>query len=93
MTLKERGKTIRSFLQFVEVENDLTVEDKRKTRKVFWKEARLCFCCDRKKVKAIFHATLRSTDKMKDLWFSSAISAGMRTSTSVHCVGEWCGLD
>lgn len=63
-------------------------KDKRKTRKVLWKEARLCFSRDVKKVKGIFRATLKSTDAMGDQWFSSAVAVGMGGATEVHCVGD-----
>jgi len=67
---------------------DENVQDKRKTRKVLWKEARLCFSRDIKKIRAVFRATLKSTDVLGDLWFSSAIASGMGTKTRVNCMGD-----
>ncbi len=63
-------------------------EDKRKTRKVLWKEARLCFCRDYKKIGAVFKATLKSTEVLGDLWFTSALEAGMGNQTKIHCIGD-----
>lgn len=67
---------------------DEDAPDKRKTRKVLWKEARLCLSRDLKKIQAIFRATLKSTDVMGDLWFSSGLGAGMGTQTQIHCIGD-----
>ncbi len=61
----------------VTVDNGVAVKDKRKTRKVAWKEARLCFSRDAKGVKAYFRATLKSTETTGDIWYSSAVSAGL----------------
>lgn len=67
---------------------DENAQDRRKTRKVLWKEARLCFSRDAKKIGAVFRGTLKSPDSMGDLWFSSALAAGMTTKTQIHCIGD-----
>lgn len=48
---------------------DEEAEDRRRTRKVLWKEARLCFSRDIKKIKAVFRATLKPIEVVGDLWF------------------------
>lgn len=62
--------------------------DKRKMRKVFWKEARLCFCREVDSVKASFRATLGTTEELGDMWFSSGIEVGMGERTQIHCLGD-----
>lgn len=68
--------------------DDAAPGDKRKTRKVCWKEARLCFSRDIDFITGHFRATLGSIDDTGDQWLSSAISAGIGASTQVHCVGD-----
>lgn len=68
--------------------DDTASGDKRKTRKVCWKEARLCFSRDIDSIKGHFRATLGSVDDAGDQWFSSAVDAGIGASTQVHCVGD-----
>lgn len=71
------------------VEVDTQAEgDKRKTRKVLWKEARLCFSRNAQKIAGVFRATLKSTDELGNLWFLSALATGMGPKTSIHCLGD-----
>lgn len=77
-----------SMIPIVDFSDKDPSKDKRKTRKLLWKEARLCFSRDSSKVDAIFRATLKSVDVVGDIWFSTAVTAGMGTKTNVHCVGD-----
>jgi hypothetical protein len=70
------------------VQTEEGASDKRKTRKVLWKEARLCFCREVDSVKASFRATLGSIEKLGDMWFSSALEAGIGEGTKIHCLGD-----
>lgn len=63
-------------------------KDLRKTRKVKWKEARLSHARNIDAVKAIFRATLKSTEETGDKWFSCALEAGFVDQTNVHCIGD-----
>lgn len=74
------------MVPIVEVEEEAV--DKRKTRKVFWKEAKLCFSRDTKKAKGIFRATLKSTEEAGDNWFNTALQAGLGNKTKVHSLGD-----
>lgn len=76
------------MIPIVTIDNNVVVKDKRKTRKVAWKEARLCFSRDAQGVKAHFRATLKSTEVTGDIWYASAISAGLGNKTKVHCIGD-----
>lgn len=76
------------MIPIVEIDKDSAVKDKRKARKVLWKEARLCFSRDTQKVNPIFRATLKSTQTLGDIWFASAVKAGMGSSTKIHCIGD-----
>ncbi len=75
------------MIPIVTVDN-MASGDKRKTRKVCWKEARLCFSRDVDSVTGHFRATLGSIDETGDQWLSSAVSSGIGSSTQVHCVGD-----
>ena len=75
------------MVPIVEIDNQAK-GDKRKTRKVLWKEARLCLSRNMRKIAAVFRATLKSTDELGDLWFLSALTAGMGPKTAIHCLGD-----
>lgn len=75
------------MVPIVEIDNQAK-GDKRKTRKVLWKEARLCFSRNTQKIAGIFRATFKSTDGLGDLWFLSALAAGMGPKTAIHCLGD-----
>lgn len=62
--------------------------DKRKTRTVRWKEARLTLAHKEGSVEPIFGATTGNAEDAGDLLASCAIQAGLGVSTHVHCVGD-----
>ncbi|MBU1052928.1 MAG: hypothetical protein KKC46_03730 [Proteobacteria bacterium] len=70
------------------VEKNGTSVDKRKTRSVRWKEARLAFARQKDKVDRIFSGTLGLTDMAGDHLFDCAVRAGFGGKTKVHCVGD-----
>jgi hypothetical protein len=76
-----------SMLPIVEIDEN-KAGDKRKARKVCWKEARLCFSRDVNKATGLFRATMGSTEELGNLWFSSAVAAGMGESTEIHALGD-----
>ena len=69
-------------------ETDTQTVDRRKTRKLCWKEARLAVAQDPKKPMTIFGATLGSVDEAGAQLLDSAIRAGLGTETFVHGVGD-----
>lgn len=77
-----------SMVPIVTVDDSSDVRDKRKTRKTSWKEAKLCFSRGLDSLKGVFRATLGSPDDLGHIWFSSAVAAGLGSSTEVHCVGD-----
>lgn len=76
------------MVPIVTVSKDAAVKDKRKTRQLSWQEARLCFSRDITKNEGIFRATLKSVEDLGDMWFSSAVAAGMGQKTEIHCLGD-----
>jgi hypothetical protein len=74
------------MVPIVHVEGAL--KDKRKNRKVCWKEARLCFSREMDKAKGYFRATMKSVDDLGDMWFSSAVAAGLGNKTKIHSLGD-----
>ena len=63
-------------------------EDKRKNRKTFWKEGRLCLAYSRGSVTPFFSATMGKPDEAGDHLLHSAINVGLGSDSIVHCVGD-----
>lgn len=80
-----------SMIPIVETES-LTAKtekiDRRKTRTVCWREARLCLARHSGSSQPIFGVTLGSVDGAGEQLAHSAIRAGVSTETSVHAVGD-----
>jgi hypothetical protein len=62
--------------------------DRRKTRTVGWKEARLCLAHEPGSVTPAFGATLGTVDEAGEQMLNCAIHAGMGMKTKVHGVGD-----
>jgi hypothetical protein len=62
--------------------------DRRTTRKVDWKEARLCFARAKDTVTPIFGATLGKPVDAGEQMLHCAIRAGLGSNTQVHGVGD-----
>ena len=62
--------------------------DRRQTRTVGWREARLCLARQKGSSQPIFGVTLGSVDVAGEQLADSAIRAGVGTNTSVHGVGD-----
>lgn len=62
--------------------------DKRKWRKVGWKEARLSVVREDKSLTRIFLATLGSTERAGDLLGRCAKRLGWCEETKIHCLGD-----
>jgi hypothetical protein len=62
--------------------------DRRKSRKVNWKEARLGLVHEPGSITPIFSATTGSVDEVGKQLMQSAIRAGAGQQTKFHCVGD-----
>lgn len=62
--------------------------DKRKTREVRWKEARLSLAHPKGSVSPIYGSTLGDQDEAGDQLVNCAILSGMDEHSQVHCVGD-----
>lgn len=62
--------------------------DKRKTRKVGWKEARLTLAYPQGVVDPIFGATMGNPDQTGDHLLDCGIRAGLGQGTHIHCYGD-----
>lgn len=62
--------------------------DRRKTRKISWKEARLGSARNPEQEQPVFGATIGSTDDAGAALLDSAIRAGLGEETFVHGVGD-----
>jgi hypothetical protein len=62
--------------------------DRRKTRKVGWKEARLNLAHEPGSVTPVFGATLGTAEEAGEEMFRCAVRAGAGLKTKMHCVGD-----
>ncbi len=69
-------------------EGDSEQVDRRTTRKIGWKEARLGFACSPEQTLAIFGSTLGGVDEAGAQLLHSAIRSGLGAKTFVHGVGD-----
>ncbi len=62
--------------------------DRRKTRTVGWREARLCLAREKSSSQPIFGVTLDSVERAGEQLADTAIRAGLGSETLVHGVGD-----
>lgn len=62
--------------------------DRRKDRRLEWKEARLTLAHPKGSVSPVYGVTLGDPDETGDLLLDCAIRAGLGANTRVHCVGD-----
>jgi hypothetical protein len=62
--------------------------DKRRARKVCWREIKACLARDRNAATPLFGATLGSVNVAGWLWREVAQSAGLNADTRVHALGD-----
>lgn len=76
------------MVPIVEFTKEAEENDKRRRRAVCWKEARLCLSRASTKVNPHFRATMGSTDTLGDLWYQTALEAGLGAETEVFAIGD-----
>jgi hypothetical protein len=62
--------------------------DKRTTRQVAWREARLCLAREKNSTSPVYGVTLGGPQTAGQLWREVALSAGLGEQTQVHGVGD-----
>ncbi len=62
--------------------------DKRTTRQVYWREARLCLARAQGNCSPVYGVTLGGPQVAGELWREVALRAGLEPSTRVHGVGD-----
>lgn len=62
--------------------------DRRKDRRVEWKEARLTLAHPKGPVSPVYGVTLGGPDEAGDLLLDCSVRAGLGANTHVHCVGD-----
>jgi hypothetical protein len=70
------------------VESASDAEDRRKKKKLFWREVRLCSARPVGKAQSLYGATLGSVEVSAGLWRETAQRAGLTDRTHVHGVGD-----
>jgi hypothetical protein len=64
------------------------VSDKRTTRQVYWREARLCLARAEGNCSPVYGVTLGSAQTAGELWREVTLGAGLGPATRVHGVGD-----
>lgn len=80
-----------SMIPIVETESTTSGDqkiDRRKTRRVAWREARLCLAREKGSSQPTFGVTLGSVDEVGEQLADVAIRAGVGSETLVHGVGD-----
>lgn len=79
-----------SMIPLVEVKTGPQIKDSRKTRKVRWKEVRLCFARDYEKVDPVYGATKVGglPEEAGSQLLHCAIKAGAGLNTNIHALGD-----
>jgi hypothetical protein len=65
-----------------------TGKDKRKGKKLFWKQANLCCARDKEAVDCLYGATLASVKMAGLTWKEVAVGAGLVRGSSIHAVAD-----
>lgn len=63
-------------------------KDLRKTRKVCWKEAKLCFARAQGKIDRIYGAVIGSPEEAGDIMYECVKRAGLTDMTYIHAIGD-----
>lgn len=70
------------------VENASEAEDRRKQKKLFWREVRLCSARPVGKARGLYGATMGSVEVSAALWRETAQRVGLTDRTHEHGVGD-----
>jgi hypothetical protein len=70
------------------VESTSSTGDRRKKKKLFWREVRLCSARPVGKAQSLYGATLGSVEVSAGLWRETVERAGLTSQTHVHGVGD-----
>lgn len=76
------------MVPIVEVEETTSEIDLRKTRKVCWKEAKLCFARPHNKIRRVYAAMIGSPEEAGAKLYECAKRAGLGEATYVHALGD-----
>lgn len=80
--------TMVPIVKTVDKSDDGDSVDRRKTRKVCWKEARLTLSHPKDSTSPIFGSTMGEPDEAGNHLADCAIRTGMGQKTKVHCIGD-----
>ena len=72
----------------VEVDDKIKDIDLRKTRKVIWKEAKLCFARVNKRIDRIYAAVIGSPKEAGEKLYECAKRAGLMEKTYIHALAD-----
>lgn len=84
----EMDGTMVPTVSFPEAEPPYCVKDKRKARKVDWKQARLVLVRKPEQVSKLYNATMMEAERAGAQLLDCAIEAGGGQNTRLHCVGD-----
>lgn len=70
------------------VEAAAEAADKRKNKRLYWEEARLCLARELGSVEPRFGATLGEAQEAGEVWVDCVKRAGAGEATRIHCLGD-----
>lgn len=76
------------MVPIVEVQEKVAGVDLRKTRKVLWKEAKVCFAREQGKISRVYAAIIGAPEEAGGKLYECAKRAGLSEKTYVHALGD-----
>lgn len=76
------------MVPIVEIGEKINGVDLRKTRKVCWKEAKLCFARDYRKIGRVYAAVIGTPEEAGEKLYECAVKAGLDKTTQIHALGD-----
>lgn len=76
------------MVPIVEIGEKINGIDLRTTRKVCWKEAKLCFARDHRKIGRVYSTIIGTPEEAGAKLYECALRAGLEETTYVHALGD-----
>jgi len=88
LLIAEMDGTMLPIVEVVEKQGEIVPTDRRKLRRVGWREARLCLARRPESITPYYRATLRGVEQAGEALRACFVEAGGGKKTDLHCVGD-----
>lgn len=88
LLIAEMDGTMLPIVEIVEKQGETVPTDRRKLRRVGWREARLCLARRVESITPYYRATLRGVEQAGEALRACFVEAGGGKKTDLHCVGD-----